>query len=90
MKCKECSHIAVCSRYIATGGTNNCKHFMPQKHGQWERFMNGDGEYRFICSACERSVSYESGGTNYCPNCGAKMDGGSKNAKDCLLDIGNH
>lgn len=34
MKCKECLHIAVCSKYIATGGTDNCKHFMKQKQAQ--------------------------------------------------------
>ena len=44
-------------------------------HGRWRRFINGDGEYKYLCGVCEKVVSYEMGGSNYCPNCGAKMDG---------------
>ena len=44
-------------------------------HGQWRRFINGDGEYKYLCGVCEKMVTYEMGGSNYCPNCGAKMDG---------------
>ena len=43
-------------------------------HGRW------DGEYldpRFICSECGKWFLVEdaTGNMNYCPNCGAKMDG---------------
>ena len=44
-------------------------------HGRWRRFINGDGEYKYLCSVCGKMVTYEMGGSNYCPNCGAKMDG---------------
>lgn len=47
-------------------------------HGQWRRFINGDGEYKYLCGVCEKMVTYEMGGSNYCPNCGAKMDGGNE------------
>lgn len=37
------------------------------KHGQWT------GEWDYICSVCNESFEYM---TNYCPNCGAKMENG--------------
>ena len=44
-------------------------------HGEW--VVCGDGEYvPFICSACGKTTSwYHAQTANYCPNCGAKMDG---------------
>ena len=46
-----------------------------QKHGRW--VVCGDGEYvPFMCSACGKTTSwYHAQTANYCPNCGAKMDG---------------
>lgn len=43
-------------------------------HGQWI----GSG-YDFSCSNCGVYQTYLTGRTNYCPNCGAKMDGGENN-----------
>ena len=43
----------------------------PVKHGRW------DEKKRFVeCSACgeRRMITH-----NFCPNCGAKMDGGTEN-----------
>ena len=44
-------------------------------HGRWEKFHHGSYDFalRLRCSHC-RHVVYE-WGFNYCPNCGAKMDG---------------
>ena len=71
----------------------NCKHFKDKadivevKHGEWE--MCAD-EYEicaseFVCSACKESfVSSEMTDEQflemmkYCPNCGARMDGGEE------------
>ena len=46
-------------------------------HGEW--VVCGDGEYvPFMCSACGKTTSwYHAQTANYCPNCGAKMYGGS-------------
>ena len=51
------------------------------KHGKW--VVCGDGEYvPFICSACGKTTSwYHKQTANYCPNCGAKMDGGNEDGK---------
>lgn len=44
-------------------------------HGEW--IVCGDGEYvPFMCSHCGKTTSwYHAQTANYCPNCGAKMDG---------------
>lgn len=41
-------------------------------HSWWEKSTEG---YR-ICHHCKADVAIFSGHKNYCPNCGAKMDGG--------------
>ena len=40
-------------------------------HGRWI----GSGHLDFFCSVCGAYQTYLVGMTNYCPNCGAKMDG---------------
>ena len=45
------------------------------KHGHWTH----DGsvwKYRFICSECGYKIFTEM--QNYCPSCGARMDGGKR------------
>lgn len=45
-------------------------------HGRWILADDGDGN---VCSVCEMdfcNIIYETGNWNYCPNCGAKVDGG--------------
>ena len=56
----------------------------PVRHGQWETkvyTIESDGwitEYREeVCSECGEG---QIGISNYCPNCGAKMDGGKQDA----------
>ena len=40
-------------------------------HGRWKGAGMGD----YYCSVCQQLVNPR---TNYCPNCGAKMDGGNE------------
>ena len=51
----------------------------PVKHGRWE-FKHPNG---WACSECgEWGLMIDNRGickSNYCPNCGAKMDGGERN-----------
>ena len=64
--------------------------FVPVKHGEWESYIHGrfygtdkDGEPIFrdgivyYCSECRRRSIIK---TKFCPDCGAKMDGGDENA----------
>ena len=59
-------------------------------HGRWDTTCLTGGfaeEWGYVCSVCGCTVSDESGlgkyqgsnqQLNYCPNCGAKMDGGNE------------
>lgn len=45
------------------------------KHGEWKLKHIGYGHY-WYCSVCRAKPNiYITKDTNYCPNCGAKMDG---------------
>jgi hypothetical protein len=54
----------------------------PVRHGSWDAGLNIDNEPLFTCSVCKRSFcgpeDYIEEIINYCPNCGAKMDGGEE------------
>lgn len=45
----------------------------PVVHGRWI----DDGSGIIICPECERGYNLHAKYTHYCPNCGAKMDGGA-------------
>lgn len=48
----------------------------PMVHGQWE--TNSDRPDSLICSVCKCGFDmWKHDPHNFCPNCGAKMDGGS-------------
>ncbi len=58
----------------------------PVVHGRWIRFKEPDSETGYIhmrCSVCSAYWSDPSHADHfrYCPNCGAKMDGGMKHDK---------
>ena len=47
----------------------------PVQHGRWiDWSMWGDSKYE--CSECDCETKHR---TNFCPNCGARMDGGADN-----------
>lgn len=49
----------------------------PVRHGRWERNPNTESWFREIvfCSECGRDNGARE--SDYCPNCGTKMDGGA-------------
>ena len=47
----------------------------PVVHGRWIDLTNDNCDDLFKCSECKETW-LGIGGYNYCPNCGAKMDGG--------------
>jgi hypothetical protein len=52
-------------------------------HGKWEIRPHLYRAFypEYCCSACggwKHKLAYEHEGMNYCPNCGAKMDGGNE------------
>lgn len=51
---------------------------VPVVHAQWIE----DGSGIIICPECKRGYNLHAKYTHYCPNCGAKMDGGADHAAD--------
>lgn len=45
----------------------------PVRHGRW-LCVDTDTEQFFLCNRCEKKEYWES---EYCPNCGCRMDGGA-------------
>lgn len=68
---------------------------VPVVHGEWVEMERG---HYFKCSLCRNPIPYKFGWKyyngiisnkryyNYCPNCGAKMDGGGKDDRKRKTD----
>ena len=53
------------------------KVFVPMRYGRWE--TNSDRPDSLICSVCKCGFDmWKHDPHNFCPNCGAKMDGGDE------------
>lgn len=50
----------------------------PVVYSYWEHKITNDEENIGICHNCKYPVSWFWGQAKYCPNCGAKMDGGAE------------
>ena len=48
------------------------------RRGRWVDWSMW-GESRYQCSECDCEMKYK---TDFCPNCGARMDGGADNANN--------
>ena len=46
----------------------------PVVHGWWEYIGTDEKGHIFICSNCRNRIGLDAE-TDFCPNCGAKMDG---------------
>lgn len=51
------------------------------RHGEWEIVVGSNGKEYMVCTCCRVSQDL-TGVFTYCPNCGAKMDGGDSDAVD--------
>ena len=49
------------------------------RHGEWEIVVGSDGKEHIVCTVCRKQQDL-TGVFSYCPNCGAKMDGGNGNS----------
>lgn len=73
MKCDYCST----ADYIYMIEDMPAADVAPVRHGRWEEASDGDG---IVCPFCRTdfcTIIYDTEYFNYCPNCGAKMDGGA-------------
>lgn len=53
----------------------------PVRHGRWIAIKVPNEWDKGQCSECRSIFNSSVYGTNYCPKCGAKMDGGAENAR---------
>lgn len=56
------------------------------RHGRWEFVVCSDGKEYMVCTVCRKQQDL-TGVFSYCPNCGAKMDGGDGNSDICSKTI---
>lgn len=79
----ECFESEPCERLLAAFGMAPAADVAPVVHGRWINKTNHNRavvEQRVDCSACGHIFWHTSAMSyNYCPNCGAKMDGGAGN-----------
>lgn len=47
------------------------------RHARWEVVVGSNGKEHMVCTGCRKQQDL-TGVFSYCPNCGAKMDGGSE------------
>ena len=82
--CSDCIHFDVCYKIEHFGrdleGTSPCEQFInkdvaPVRHGHWVK-EKSDVLIHWHCSVCKNCYYLDEPNANYCPNCGAKMDGG--------------
>lgn len=48
------------------------------RHEKWKVIVGSDRKERMVCTGCRKQQDL-TGVFSYCPNCGAKMDGGTQN-----------
>ena len=81
--CPDCAHYPVC-RSAENQPCAECSHYMrPERVGEWVPVIVKRENWRgvlhnfyqpFSCSICLAPNTFM-GESNYCPHCGAKMDG---------------
>ena len=69
-------HNAKASQERVEQQAENLKDWVPVVHGRWIPFRSEAAGKILYCSACEIGFDAK---TDYCPHCGAKMDGGEDN-----------
>ena len=82
--CKECLHYDACETWVSNpdyvysdmcGCFKDKTKYVEQKHGRWMEADDGDGVVCSVCGVDFCHIYLETDRFNYCPNCGAKMDG---------------
>ena len=84
--CSDCIHYDACYKIEHYGQSPEttallCELYIdkndvvPVKHGHWVK-EKPDVLIHWHCSVCKNCYYLEEPNANYCPNCGAKMDGG--------------
>ena len=93
LKCEKCIHKKICIDGANYKNAETCRNFVnendaaPVKHGHWidKPYPNYPAHDIKYCRECgwnihKSKLRNSDLNWNYCPNCGAKMDGGDENA----------
>lgn len=75
----RCKADSLCKYVIDKIKTFPAAEVEPVKHGRWIKNELTHIENVFICSLCQRHAFGIYERTPYCPNCGARMEGGADN-----------
>ncbi len=86
LKCEKCIHKKICIDGANYKNAEACRNFVNEndvgfvKHGHWTEIDHSEnfGDYHFVCSECKCNTPDRAYvvAPDFCPNCGAKMDGG--------------
>ena len=88
--CEDCIHYAICTFHIKGDENKKCVHFKNKadvvevRHAQFE-WGYQNGQYGIWCTDCgagwvdSENAEWIAQEHNYCPSCGAKMDGKGEN-----------
>lgn len=79
---KEADDYMVTANILRNNGIFKTIEAEPVRHGKWieRRTHFAQGGVSAKCSICQKDVQYLGNPLKYCPNCGAKMDGGASDA----------
>ena len=69
-----CDEVAEVRKFIENAPTVDA---VPVVHGRWIH----KGAWHIECSECNYILAHIGEAKNYCPNCGAKMDGGNEDVE---------
>ena len=81
---KLLDHHLMMGNFSADSAVSDCIEFLdtcptvdaePVKHGNWVVFKDENGIFRNKCSACGSPMRKGYKQTNFCPKCGANMNG---------------
>ena len=79
--CKGCIHLPVCETYNDYFGGHRCECYKSTDDvvevvlARWEKIHDDSRVNKYRCTNCKSEKMRD----NYCPNCGAKMDGVTDN-----------
>lgn len=85
-QCKKCSDIGLCGNCAVLTAIKLFESVpsadvQPVRHGRWTDIRTIEHDGNWYCSVCDKEITIYMGPNRtdryrYCPNCGAKMDGG--------------
>ena len=86
---KEDVHNATDDMFVEATALLPVSDVAPVRHGRWVEYENESDMGYHYCSECKhQAFNYDEGGCNveilsdYCPHCGARMDGGDEDGNE--------